>query len=203
MQYLVSIVTLGVWASVAGGGVTGLAQGGGSRALQPSDPCLVIPAPPECAQEGSAPDSSNNSDIEVEPLPTPEPAPAPERIIEDNNEASTAPALTTDEEEQVEESTITPLYDDNPEGEAELENEIDQNPQTSNRVGVGLAKLLTLIYLAFTGLGLVVSAAVALVTYFVRRKNGGNTETSFLKMPLIFGCLVVLGGIVYALLNTF
>ena len=200
MQYLVSIVTLGLWVLVAGSGVVTMAQGGASRTLQPSDPCLVIPAPPECVPEEAAPDPTNTSEIEIEPLPAPEPVPE-SRIIE-NREESRAPALTEDEEEQVEESTITPLYDEDPEAEAELESQVDQSPRTDNRVGVGLAKLLTLIYLAFTSLGLVVSGAVAFVTYFVRRKNGGNTETSFLKMPLIFGCLVVFGGIVYALLNT-
>ena len=199
MQYLVNVALTA--ALILGGlywNIPGLAQGGGSRTLQPSDPCLIIPTPPEC---DSTPDSEATEEpVEVEPLPAPEPAPAPE-IVQEEAE-SPEPALTETEEEQVEESTITPLYDEDEEGEAELEREVDQSAYTDNRVGVGLAKLLTIIYLAFTGLGLVVSGVVALVTYFVRRKNGGNTEANFLRVPLVFACLVVLGGLVYAFLNT-
>lgn len=199
MQYLVNVALTAVL--ILGGlywHVPGLAQGGGSRTLQPSDPCLVVPTPPECVPETDpvAPEEP----VEVEPLPAPEPVPNPE-VIQEEAEAP-APELTETEEEQVEESTITPLYDEDEEGEAELEREVDQGAYTDNRVGIGLAKLLTIIYLAFTGLGLVVSGVVALVTYFVRRKNGGNTEANFLRVPLVFACLVVLGGLVYAFLNT-
>lgn len=208
---LTLVIVLGIGVTVVSLPVS--AQGGGSRVLQPSDPCLLTPSAAECLEEpipqqpvtpatALQPEPSAEPGIEVEPLPAPEPVDdsqttAPEPVSEPSE-----PELSEAEAEQVEASTITPLYDESEAGRAELEEITETTVYTENRVGLGIARLLTLIYLAFTGLGLVVSLVVATITYFARRKNNALSEVGFVKTPLVFACLVVIGGIVYAYLST-